>query len=46
MFLINFLSKSVFGILFGACLCCFQGEAAESKQAKPNIIFFLVLPQN
>jgi arylsulfatase A-like enzyme len=38
----NFLSKSVFGILFGACLCCFQAKAAELKQAKPNIIFFLV----
>jgi arylsulfatase A-like enzyme len=38
----NFLRKSVLGILFGACLFCFQAKAAENKPSKPNIIFFLV----
>ncbi len=34
--------KLLIGILFGACLLCFQTKAAENKQSKPNIIFFLV----
>jgi arylsulfatase A-like enzyme len=38
----NFLHKTFLGILFGACLLCFQAKAGEKKQAKPNIIFFLV----
>jgi len=34
--------KLLSGILFGTFLICLQAKSAEMKQAKPNIIFFLV----